>query len=282
MDNVDPKDVVKVVQNYTGYITSTCRKYYIVGGTPEDLFQECVIGLLEACKSYKGESLFEPKFDAFAKKCIHRQIIDSIRHSNTLKNKALNEAKTIYAVNENGDEMQTLEIMPDRTTVNDPLEIILEKENTLAFDEKGVATAHRYDKLWEGELNINVERNEKGEMTSYIVMYADAEIAEVDAKYTYDKNGYLTTIEAMWYGESSSTEKIKYDEKNNRNESVTEYYDYDMTIVDEVKYIYNNFDEKGNWIEREAVKRNYTKDYEGEIIDETTTTSKERREIVYY
>ena len=153
---------------------------------------------------------------------------------------------------------------------------------TLAFDEKGVATAHRYDKLWEGELNINVERNEKGEMTSYIVMYADAEIAEVDAKYTYDKNGYLTTIEAMWYGESSSTEKIKYDEKNNRNESVTEYYDYDMTIVDEVKYIYNNFDEKGNWIEREAVKRNYTKDYEGEIIDETTTTSKERREIVYY
>ena len=153
---------------------------------------------------------------------------------------------------------------------------------TLAFDEKGVATAHRYDKLWEGELNINVERNEKGEMTSYIAMYADAEIAEVDAKYTYDKNGYLTTIEAMWYGESSSTEKIKYDEKNNRNESVTEYYDYDMTIVDEVKYIYNNFDEKGNWIEREAVKRNYTKDYEGEIIDETTTTSKERREIVYY
>ena len=91
MDKFNPKDVVKVVQDYSGYINAACRKYYIVGGTPEDLYQEGVIGLLEACKNYKGESLFEPKFDAFAKKCIHRQIIDSIRHSNTLKNKALNE-----------------------------------------------------------------------------------------------------------------------------------------------------------------------------------------------
>ena len=131
MDNVDPKDIVKVIQDYTGYITSVCRKYYLVDGTPEDLFQECIIGLLKACKSYKGESLFEPKFDAFAKRCIHSQIVDSLRHSNALKNKALNEAKTIYAVNENGDEMQTLDIIPDRTTVNDPLEIILEKEKEL-------------------------------------------------------------------------------------------------------------------------------------------------------
>ena len=130
MSNFDPKDIVRVVQDYTGYIASSCRRYYIIGGTTEDLFQEGVIGLLEACKNYKGETLFEPKFDAFAKKCIHRQIIDSIRHANTLKNKALNEAKTIYGVNENGDEMQTLEILPDRTTVNDPLEIILEKEKT--------------------------------------------------------------------------------------------------------------------------------------------------------
>ena len=130
MDNVNPKDVVRVVQDYTGYITATCRRFYIVGGTPEDLFQEGVIGLLEACKSYKGESLFEPRFDAFAKKCIHRQIIDSIRHANTLKNKALNEAKTIYGVNENGDEVSSLEIIPDRTTISDPLEIILEKEKT--------------------------------------------------------------------------------------------------------------------------------------------------------
>ena len=130
MEKFDPKDIVKVVQSYSTYITNACRRYYIIGGTTEDLFQEGVIGLLEACKNYKGESFFEPKFDGFAKKCIHRQIIDSIRHANTLKNKALNEAKTIYGVNENGEEVQTLEILLDRTTINDPLEILIEKEKT--------------------------------------------------------------------------------------------------------------------------------------------------------
>ena len=153
---------------------------------------------------------------------------------------------------------------------------------TLAFDENGVATTHRFDALWEDELNITVERNDKGEMTVYMASYPDSEIAEVDAKYTYDENGFLTTVESLWYGESSSTEKIEYDEKNNRIKSVTEYYDYDMTVVDEVKYIYNKFDNEGNWTEREAVKRNYTKEYEGEIVHEETTTSIERRDIIYY
>ncbi len=173
MDNVDPKDIVKVIQDYTGYITSVCRKYYLVDGTPEDLFQECIIGLLKACKSYKGESLFEPKFDAFAKRCIHSQIVDSLRHSNALKNKALNEAKTIYAVNENGDEMQTLEIMPDRTTVNDPLEIILEKEKTKEQIKKCNNTLSDFEK----EV---LYRRLDGEMQSEIAKSLNRDVKSID------------------------------------------------------------------------------------------------------
>ena len=70
MKNVNTRDVVQVVQNYKSYITSVCRKFYIVGGTTEDLFEEGVIGLLEACQNYNGESLFEDRFDSFAKLCI--------------------------------------------------------------------------------------------------------------------------------------------------------------------------------------------------------------------
>ena len=50
MDNVDPADLVKIVQQYSGYVSSLCRKYYIQGGTFDDLFEEGVIGILEACK----------------------------------------------------------------------------------------------------------------------------------------------------------------------------------------------------------------------------------------
>lgn len=153
---------------------------------------------------------------------------------------------------------------------------------TLKFDEKGMATAHSYDKLWEEKIDISTERNEKNEMVKYVATPEGGDMPHVEAKYVYDENGYLTEIEALWYGENYSTEKISYNGENNRAESVTEFNDYEMTIVDEVKYIYSKFDDNGNWIEREAVKRNYTKDYEGNITEENTTTSKEKREIIYY
>ena len=67
MKNVSTTDIVKIVQKYGDYINCICRKYFIIGGTKEDLYEEGVIGLLEACKSYNGESVFEQRFDSFAK-----------------------------------------------------------------------------------------------------------------------------------------------------------------------------------------------------------------------
>ena len=130
MNNVSTSDVVEIMQKYKAYITSICRRFYIVGGTSEDLFEEGVIGLLEACKNYNGESLFEEKFDSFAKLCIKRQIIDAIKKSNTQKNKALNESISFVNFNESGDEFSKLEILLDRNTSNDPLELFIDKEIT--------------------------------------------------------------------------------------------------------------------------------------------------------
>jgi hypothetical protein len=153
---------------------------------------------------------------------------------------------------------------------------------TLAFDENGVATAHRYDKLWEGEPTISVERNEKGQMTAYTSIYSDAEIYNVDAKYSYDSNGLLTTIEALWDGESNSKEMIEYDGQSNRAKTITEFYDYDVTAVEEIKYSYSSFDDKGNWTERVLNISNYTKEEDGSVSDNTDMAIIERREIIYY
>ena len=128
MKNVPTSDVVEIVQKYKSYINSICRRFYLTGGTAEDLFEEGVIGLLEACKNYNGESLFEERFDAFAKLCIKRQIIDAIKKANTNKNKVLNEALSLVNVTENGDEVSKLDMFLDRTTSNDPLEIFIDKE----------------------------------------------------------------------------------------------------------------------------------------------------------
>ena len=91
MKNVLASDITKIVQKYKSYINSICRRFYIAGGTAEDLFEEGVIGLLEACQNYNGESLFEDRFDAFAKLCIKRQIIDAIK-------KAKQEGRRVISV----------------------------------------------------------------------------------------------------------------------------------------------------------------------------------------
>ena len=137
MKNVNAGDIVKIVQEYSGYIKSLCRKYYIVGGTTDDLYQEGVIGLLEACNNYNGESLFEQKFEYFAKMCIKRQIYDAIRKAQKIGNVALNESVSL--VGESGEEISKIEIFADRTTISDPLEMFIDREKyyeKMAFCEK--------------------------------------------------------------------------------------------------------------------------------------------------
>lgn len=124
MNNVDPSDIVKVVQNLSPYINFLCKKYYIKGGTGDDLYQEGVIGILQACKNYNGESLFEDKFNSFAKLCIKRQILDAVKFSNTQKNKLLNESVSLTSVNAMGEER----FIFNRNFSNDPLDIFIDKE----------------------------------------------------------------------------------------------------------------------------------------------------------
>ena len=173
MKNVSTSDVVEVVQKYKSYITSICRRFYIVGGTSEDLFEEGVIGLLEACKNYNGESLFEEKFDAFAKLCIKRQIIDAIKKANTQKNKALNESISFVNFNESGDEFSKLEILLDRNTSNDPLELFIDKEITnerLKICEESLSSFEK----------VVLEHYLNGEKQSEIALNLNKDVKSID------------------------------------------------------------------------------------------------------
>lgn len=128
MKIIDTGEVVKVVQKYSNFISALCRRYYIVGGTHEDLYEEGVIGLLQACKNYNGDDLNEPRFDAFAKMCIKRQIIDALKSSNTKKNKVLNESVSLAELDSNGEEKSKLDTLIERNNSTDPLDTILDIE----------------------------------------------------------------------------------------------------------------------------------------------------------
>ena len=128
MKNVNAGDIIKIVQDYSGYIKSLSHKYYVAGGTSEDLYQEGIIGLLEACNDYNGDNLFEKNFEYFAKMCVKRQMFDAIRKAQKGGNVALNSSVSLVGVSESGDEISKLEILVDRTTISDPLEIFIDRE----------------------------------------------------------------------------------------------------------------------------------------------------------
>lgn len=173
LKNISASEIVEVVQKYSNYVTSFCRRYYIAGGTDEDLFEEGVIGILEACKNYNGESVNEPRFDPFVKLCIRRQIFDAIKKSNTQKNRALNESLSLTSTDSNGKEKSVLDTLFDRNSSNDPLDIFIDKEK---YNEK-LAICERELSAFELEV---LKHYLNGEKQSEIAKNLNRDVKSID------------------------------------------------------------------------------------------------------
>lgn len=126
-DSFEDEEILnKLVENYTNLIRGICRRFYLVGGTSDDLYQEGMIGLLEAAKKFdesKG-TLGDDTFKKFATTCIKRRILDAIKHANTKKNQPLNSSVPILRKNDEDEEFEISEI----GMAQDPEELFISKE----------------------------------------------------------------------------------------------------------------------------------------------------------
>lgn len=122
----DEELINQLVENYASLIRGICRRFYLVGGTSDDLYQEGMIGLLEAAKHFdesKG-TIGDDTFKRFATTCIKRQILDAIKHANTKKNQPLNNSVPIVRKNDEDDEFEIAEL----GMAADPEELFISKE----------------------------------------------------------------------------------------------------------------------------------------------------------
>lgn len=67
--------------------------FFFIGAEVEDLTQEGMIGLVNALNSYKFDQ--EASFNTYARLCIKRKIISTIKKSNTKKSKFLSESLSL-------------------------------------------------------------------------------------------------------------------------------------------------------------------------------------------
>ena len=122
----DPKALDCLIDRYNDVVSMKANKFFMVGAEKEDMIQEGMIGLYKAVKSFNTEK--QNSFKTFANMCIERQLITAVKNSNRQKHIPLNSSVSLnaaaYEDNEDMDKMDVLDIK----TLNDPSDIIADRE----------------------------------------------------------------------------------------------------------------------------------------------------------
>lgn len=82
-----------ILFKYQGMIWSRIGEKYLPGAEKEDLYQEAVIGLINAI--YAFDSSRNVPFQCFARICVDRRIMSALEHYQSLKYRPLNAAERL-------------------------------------------------------------------------------------------------------------------------------------------------------------------------------------------
>ncbi len=117
-----------IISSYSKIIRKVCRRYYLAGATQDDLFQEGMIGVLEAYNKFDGKPKDE-EFKKFAIICAKHKIFDAIRKSNNKKNQPLNNyVPIVYRNEDENSEFELHDVSIASNAENDPAILFLKQE----------------------------------------------------------------------------------------------------------------------------------------------------------
>lgn len=147
-----------LLNKYQNIVSMKTKKFFLIGGDNDDMFQEGMIGLYKAIKSFDAEK--NNSFKTFANICVERQLITAIKASNRQKHIPLNSSFSLNNIAfEEDDETEVIEIL-DAKYAEDPLDTITKRE---------------YFSILEKDINNNLSSFEKDVLKLYIegVSYQD-------------------------------------------------------------------------------------------------------------
>ena len=129
IENINSDDKIALeclIKRYDALVNVKANKFFMIGAEKEDMIQEGMIGLVKAIKGFDPEK--QNSFKTFANMCIERQLMTAVKNSNRQKHMALNSSISLnsaaYDDNENIDKIERFDIKE----LNDPSEIIADKE----------------------------------------------------------------------------------------------------------------------------------------------------------
>ena len=119
----------RLVKRYRGFVRLKASSYFLLGGDPDDLIQEGLVGLYKAIRDFRSDR--ESSFRNFAELCITRQIITAVKTASRNKHSPLNQyvsfAQTPAAA-ASADSESTLEDVLPGPGSEDPSEQVIASE----------------------------------------------------------------------------------------------------------------------------------------------------------
>ena len=160
-----------LMERYNDLVNMKANKFFMVGAEKDDMIQEGMIGLYKAVKSFDPEK--ENSFKTFANMCIERQLITAVKNSNRQKHIPLNSSVSLNAAAyEDNEDMDRLDVLNIKT-LNDPSDIIADKEYFKSMEEKIKNNLSKF------ELSVLAEY-EKGKSYASIAENLNTKIKSVD------------------------------------------------------------------------------------------------------
>ena len=123
-----------LIRKYKNFVKAKSRSYFLIGGDPEDIIQEGMIGLFKAIRDYDVEK--NSNFKAFAELCVKRQIITAIKTATRQKHIPLNSYVSLNKPIYNDDSERTLlDVLKGKRSMN-PETLYISREEVTSIKEK--------------------------------------------------------------------------------------------------------------------------------------------------
>ena len=176
IENIKNDDCIALnclMKRYNDVVNMKANKFFMVGAEKDDIVQEGMIGLYKAVKAF--DTTKQNSFKTFANMCIERQLITAVKNSNRQKHIPLNSSVSLNAAayddNEDVDKIDVLDIK----TLDDPSEIIAEREyfesmeNKIkeALSEFELQVLHEYEK---GKYCIIINNHSGNSMINHYII----------------------------------------------------------------------------------------------------------------
>jgi len=163
----DEKAEKYLYTRYCHVVKRIVSSFFIIGGDNDDLFQEAMIGLVNAVNKYNCN--INNNFRYFAELCIRRQIISAVRKSRGYEKNLLNNSISLYDYTDSEHKDNFLYKRIGEDSLNPENVIIIKEEisfynevktKVLSNFEKAVLAEYEDEKTYE-EISIALKKDLK-------------------------------------------------------------------------------------------------------------------------